>query len=327
MTENGITPITEDIVQVQIPLPYALNIVNCYLLQGENGWTMVDSGLNTEPAREQWRVALNHLNITPDDIEQIIITHMHPDHFGMAGWWQSITEPPMPVYYPVGEAKLAEMFFSPEDTGELFDWLVMCGMPEDTARDVTAGMSGTRSLTHPHPLQSAHIVPDQTLQLGARTFRTIHSPGHSDGQLMLYDESDNLLLSGDHVLMKITPNIGKWMQSEQNPLGRFMQSLAELEHLKVRVALPGHKWLIEDWQGRVQELIAHHEVRLEHTCEAIDGGAHTVYEIAHEVFKIFRFTAHEWRFAMAETLAHLELLEIQGKVSYDDERVLRYYII
>ena len=65
MTESAITHITDDIVQVQIPLPYALNIVNCYLLRGESGWTLVDTGLNTPPAQAQWQAALNQLGIAP----------------------------------------------------------------------------------------------------------------------------------------------------------------------------------------------------------------------------------------------------------------------
>lgn len=327
MPDSPITHITEDIVQVQIPLPYALKIVNCYLLRGASGWTMIDSGLNTEPAQIQWKAAFNELNIKPQSIEKIIITHMHPDHFGMAGWIQSLLDNPMPVYYPIGEERQTKMFFGSDDTSEFYHWLIMCGMPHEMAREVAGGMTSTRNLTKPYPIEPQHIHPEESLQLGERTFKTIHAPGHSDGQLMLYDESDKLLLSGDHVLMKITPNIGSWPQAEADPLGRFIQSLTDLQTLDVRLALPGHKWLIEDWQGRLQELIEHHEARLIHTCIAVEQGAQTVYDIAHKVFAIMRFTTHEWRFAMAETLAHLDLLEKQGKVTYEGAPVRCYQLI
>ena len=78
MTDKGITHITDDIIQVRIPLPYALNIVNCYLLRGEAGWTLVDTGLNTAPARAQWKTAFHRLDISPADIEKIILTHNAP---------------------------------------------------------------------------------------------------------------------------------------------------------------------------------------------------------------------------------------------------------
>lgn len=327
MSDNGVTFITDDIVQVQVPLPYALNIVNCYLLRGDDGWTMVDSGLNTPPAQDQWKFALNHLNITPNDIKKIVITHMHPDHFGMAGWWQSLVDTPMPVYLPIGEDAQMQMFYHSEDAEEFYTWLVMGGMEAKYAREVAEGFNHTRNATRPYPTQQDFIYPDQTIQLGSRQFTTIHTPGHSDGQLIFYDEADQLMLSGDHVLMKITPNIGSWPQTEADPLGRFMDSLKSLAGLEVRQALPGHKWLIDDWSGRIGELIAHHDMRLIHTLEAVDGDTQTVYEIAIKVFPIERFTIHEMRFAMAETLAHLELLETQGKVSHDSGEIRHFHIV
>ena len=160
--------------------------------------------------------------------------------------------------------------------------------------------------------------------LGQRQFRAIHAPGHSDGQLIFYDADDQLCLSGDHVLMKITPNIGAWMHNQPNPLRRYLDSLQALADLDVRLALPGHKWLIHDWRGRIEELIAHHDLRLGHTLDAIEGGAATVYQVAGEIFDMTRFTPHEWRFAMAETLAHLQLLEERAQITRGDEPVLRF---
>jgi glyoxylase-like metal-dependent hydrolase (beta-lactamase superfamily II) len=74
------------IYQVQLPLPFALRIVNCYLLRGHNGWTIVDTGLNTAQGRETWETALAALQIAPDDITQIVLTHVHPDHYGQAAY-------------------------------------------------------------------------------------------------------------------------------------------------------------------------------------------------------------------------------------------------
>ena len=143
---------------------------------------------------------------------------------------------------------------------------------------------------------------------------------------MLYDADDKLLLCGDHVLMKITPNIGRWPDSDPDPLKHFLESLEALKQLDVRLALPGHRWLIRDWQGRLSELIEHHHERLEHTLDALEGGAETVYEVAIEVFKIERFTTHEWRFAAAETLAHLERLRAEDKVARTGDSLWRYRV-
>ena len=324
MASSGITSITDDIVQVQIPLPYILNSVNCYLLRGSRGWTLLDTGLNTAAARSQWRSAMNALDMTAADIEKIVLTHMHPDHFGMAGWWQGQADRPAPLYLPEPERSQAQVFYRRANRPLYHQWMLNCGMDQATVDDVENALRGTRDLTQPHPLQQDYLPAGAELQLGERVVRAIHAPGHSDGQFIFYDASEGLLFCGDHVLMKITPNIGSWPHTEADPLGRYLASLQELAALDVRLALPGHRWLISDWRGRIAELIAHHDLRLGHTLEAIEAGAKTVFDIAAQLFDLERLTPHEWRFAMAETLAHLEYLEKRGQVECDDEGVMRW---
>ena len=259
MSDSGITQIADDIIQVRIPLPYALNIVNCYLLRGAAGWTLVDTGLNTAAARAQWKTALNALKIAPDDIEKIVLTHMHPDHFGMAGWWQRKAATPMPLFLPEREQRQMQVFYRRENTPLYHQWMLDCGMDEESVDNIESALFSTRDLTQPHPIEQRFLRADTTVRLGERDFRTIHAPGHSDGQMIFYHAADRLMLSGDHVLMRITPNIGSWPHTEPDPLGRFLGSLQELATLDVRLALPGHKWLITDWRGRIEELIAHHQ--------------------------------------------------------------------
>ena len=290
LSDDGITRIADDIIQVQIPLPYVLNIVNCYLLRGAGGWTLVDTGLNTAAARSQWKSALASLGIEPADIEKIVLTHMHPDHFGMAGWWQGQAETPIPLYIPEREQRQMRIFYQPRNTALYHQWLLDCSMDEASADTLEGALYSTRDLTQPHPVQQEFLKAGASLRLGAREFRTIHAPGHSDGQMIFYDAADELMLCGDHVLMRITPNIGVWPHSEPDPLGRFLGSLGELATLEVRLALPGHKWLISDWRGRIEELIAHHHARLEGTEEALAAGARTVLEVAARLFDLARLT-------------------------------------
>ncbi|MCY3917274.1 MAG: MBL fold metallo-hydrolase [Chloroflexi bacterium] len=324
MSETAITHITDDIVQAQIPLPYKLNIVNCYLLRGADGWTLLDTGLNTAPARAQWMTAMKALNIKPDDLEKIVLSHMHPDHFGMAGWWQRAAKRPMPVYLPEREKPQAQIFYRRANTPLYHQWMLDCGVDQVMVDTIESALQNTRDLTQPQPVQQAYLREDETVRLGARDCRSIHAPGHSDGQLIFYHESDRLMLCGDHVLMRITPNIGSWPHSQPDPLGRFLASLTELKALDVRLALPGHKWLITDWRGRIEELIAHHQQRLEHTLEAVEGGGRSVYEVAARLFPLDRLTAHEWRFALAETLAHLNCLRECGQVACAQAGVMRW---
>jgi glyoxylase-like metal-dependent hydrolase (beta-lactamase superfamily II) len=317
-----ITHIAPDIYQVRLPLPFALRIVNVYLLRGPAGWTIIDTGINTAEGRAAWGEVFTELGIAPHQIEKIVLTHVHPDHFGLAGWLHTLAAEAghnVPIFVSPLEDEQARILWREGDTAAQFDqWLMANGMPDDFAATVAGRMGDTRAMTLPHPPPMTHLLPDSEITLGERTFQAMHAPGHSDGQLIFYDAADKLLLSGDHVLMKITPNIGLWQHSQPNPLGRFMTSLRALRNLDVRLALPGHRHNIEDWPGRIDELIGHHEARLGHVLDALAAGQHTPYAIAGFIFPTERFSPHEWRFAIAETLAHLAYLEQQAQVAQAD---------
>lgn len=329
MPPDAYAQIAPDIYQVRIPLPFALNIVNCYLLRDGNGWTVVDTGLNTEAARHTWETVFEALRMQPGDIQQIVLTHTHPDHFGMAGWLQERAKAQgthAPVRMSPKEQRQSEMLWGKhtERIDPFVHFLRCCGMPEDMVRTVAEGVFSTGQMTLPHPEQIETAQPGESLRLGRRTFRSIHAPGHSDGQLIFYDAEDRLLLSGDQVLMKITPNIGLWNETEPDPLGRYLRSLAELRRLDVRLALPGHKLLIEDWRGRLSELEQHHADRLAITYGACASGA-TAFEASQVIFTIGRFSPHEWRFAMVEALAHLEYLVDHGRLRREEGVPWRYW--
>jgi glyoxylase-like metal-dependent hydrolase (beta-lactamase superfamily II) len=305
--------VAADIYQVQLPLPFALRILNCYLLRGHNGWTIVDTGLNTAQGRETWETALAALQIAPDDITQIVLTHVHPDHYGLAGWLQEKTA--VPVRLSPRELQSAQEVWQSDGAWQpaVAHYYVQCGMPEEVATAVITETNRTRARTAPHPTQMTIIEPGSEVLLGNRCCRTLLMPGHSDGQLVFYDAADKLLLCGDHILQKITPNISLWPLAEANPLGRYLQSLQELVQLDVRLLLPGHGPLMTDLQLRIAELEAHHTARLDVMETAVEAPAN-VYDISRRVFDFNRLSVHEKRFAVAETLAHLDYLAQAGRI-------------
>lgn len=309
--------VADDIYQIRLPLPFALNHVNCYALRGPEGWTLVDGGLNTSAAREGWTAALAALAIAPGDISQIVLTHFHPDHYGLTGWLQQ---------WAAGEGRLPPVRMSAE-TQEMVRlvwqagtarpagfgaYFRQCGLAAAFADQVVDETEKTAQRTTPHPALVELFSAAESLEAGGRRWRLIDAPGHADGQTLLYDAADRLLISADHVLLKITPNIGRWREGSANPLGAYLASLAALRDLDVRLALPGHRGLITDWRGRLAELGVHHEQRLEETVAAVAGGAETVTAVARILFQFGAFSLHEVRFAVAETLAHLVLLEERG---------------
>lgn len=329
MTHELITAVADDIYQIKIPLPFALRIVNCYLLPSKQGWTVVDTGLNTSRARAAWQETFSALGIRPSSITQIVLTHTHPDHYGLAGWLiESCVDDggQMPlVYMSAREAQQADDYWK---KGQLFqeDFVIFwqqCGIPEALAQEILASTNHTRQRTFPHPAQHNIIEVDQPIQIGSRTMQPILTPGHSSGHLMFYDEAEKLLLSGDHVLLKITPNISLWPGSIPNPLGAYMNSLAELASLDVNLALPGHYPLIEDFHGRIAEISQHHEQRLNLTLAALEQPA-TVFEVSQKLFAHDKLSVHEMRFAAAETLAHLEYLRVNGRVQQQGESIWQF---
>ncbi|MCG8351099.1 MAG: MBL fold metallo-hydrolase [Chloroflexales bacterium] len=307
------------IYQVRLPLPFALRIVNCYLLQDDTGWTIVDSGLNRSESQVVWQSACAMLQIRPADITRIVLTHFHPDHYGLAGWLQEWTSGETPVYMSPREAELASEVWGradrgPEPMAALFS---SHGVPKERLESMAVELGRLRRMTLPHPCVT-HLEPGTTLHMGGRAFQAIYAPGHSDGQLVFYSPDDRLILCGDQVLIKITPHIGLWPESEPDPLGRYLNSLHALADLDVQLGLPGHGPLIHDWQTRLAELEHHHALRLEQMGALVRGGV-TGYTVGRQVFDFDKLTPHEMRFAVAETVAHLELLVARERLrrTYD----------
>jgi glyoxylase-like metal-dependent hydrolase (beta-lactamase superfamily II) len=221
-------------------------------------------------------------------------------------------------------AMIQQVWWRDEGQREEFSALSRCaGVGDEMLASFLHISAEIRAHTRPHVTQVETLRDGEMLRIGARTFRVIEAPGHSVGQALLYDATDALLLSADHVLLKITPNVGVWPGSDDDPLARFIESLTTLRALDVRLALPGHKDLIRDWRGRIDELLYHHEERLGYIRAAAQDA--TALEVALAIFPFERFSPHEQRFAVAEALAHLEHLRLRGDLRRADvDGVWRY---
>ncbi len=314
-----LTPITPDIYQLRLPLPFALNHVHCYLLAGSDGWTIIDAGLNIPPARQDWQDAFATLHIAPGDVQQIVLTHAHPDHYGLAGWLQEWSG--APVRISALEWRFARQIWQQIDLPAHFDDLFeLAGAPPDVLQGIEASNNKIRQVVRPHPTAVELLQAGGALQMGKRRFEVLPAPGHADGQLIFYDAADRLLLCADHVLREISPNISLWSLGEPQPLARYLASLRELAGLEVRLALPGHHSLITGWPARLAELQAHHRQRLADMLAVIEPAGTTGYQVCQQVFPAAELSAHQIRFALAETLAHLEYLEDEGQLSLHDGR-------
>jgi glyoxylase-like metal-dependent hydrolase (beta-lactamase superfamily II) len=315
------TQVADGIYQVQLPLPFALRIVNCYLLRDGDGWTIVDSGLNYPLGQAAWLAVFDALGIRDESITRIVLTHAHPDHYGMAGWLAERSGAPV-LLSPIEQAFAAHVWGGGEPVIQAVAALFhQHGMPDDLIAAVRDQMAVLRPMTRPLA-KTTTLAPGARLRIGAREFQAIPTPGHSDGHLAFYCAEERLLLCGDTVLIKITPNISLWPHGRPDPLADFMYTLDDLEQLPVDLALPGHGPLITAFGRRLAELRAHHDDRLL-AVERAAGQGTTAFAVCTAIFPTDQLNAHQIRFAMAETLAHLEYLVGAGRVERGDgERVI-----
>lgn len=315
-----IHPVTPDIFQVRIPVPFPLKYVNCYLLREPNGWTLLDTGLNDEPGMSAWTHAFDALKISPREIRRILLTHLHPDHFGLAGYFQQLAD--APVYALDREVETMPIVWRAdrEHIARLGAFFTQHGVPPSIVADIQERSELLLHWMQPLPALTP-LSESDTITIGGRHYRVVWTPGHADGHMMLYRAEDGLLLAGDMILAKITPNIGLWPRLDPNPLKSYLGSLDKTEALNARIALTGHRAVIENVAARIRELRVHHAERAQACWKTADECS--AYEIALGTFERLE-TSEDVRMALVETLAHLEFLTSEGRAERLEGTVTRY---
>ncbi len=295
-----------------------------YLVEGDRGWSIVDSGMHTEEAEAELRSGLAAAGIGLTDLRTAFITHLHPDHLGMAGM---LGDAGAELLMHGPEIARAKEVWSSEHmlinaTAELFE---RHGMPHDVDEGMRAAWVAMGERVDPfdkvHPVANGEV-----LDLGGRAMTVVWTPGHTDHHAVLFEESSGTLLSGDHVLPRITSNVGVYPGGRPDPLGDFLSALERMKTLNVKRVLPAHGEPFDDCAGRVDAILAHHAARLDEALTAASGAQRTAYEICRILFPVLR-SPHEERFALAETLAHLVYLELRGRMRTVDGRPIRWSVV
>jgi glyoxylase-like metal-dependent hydrolase (beta-lactamase superfamily II) len=300
---------------IPVPIPYPFKYVNCYLLVpgpgASDGPVLVDCALDTPEARAGLEAALREHGLGFGELEHLVVTHHHPDHYGLAGLVES--HGPQVWLLDIEKERGHIFWTQPEamtQAGQ--DLFYQHGVTDEYLTDLGKEMARTRSRVH--PAQNLHTFSDgQVLRLAGMPYRVVWVPGHADGQAMLLRESDGVLLAGDQILERISPNIGIWAYSYPNPLKHYFASLQKTAALGASLALPGHYRPIKDIAGRVAELTAHHLERLEFLRGLLSRQAQTCWQLSLGLFPGSLNLAQR-RFAWSETLAHLEYLVARGEV-------------
>jgi glyoxylase-like metal-dependent hydrolase (beta-lactamase superfamily II) len=286
----------EGIQRVTLPLPTPPGHVHAYLL---DGGLLVDTGLGLPDAAERWARTLDGV-----EIRRLVITHFHPDHVGAAADVVGLTG--VPVSQGVLDYEQCERVWG--DLGwprRLAEWFLGHGVPSELARELIefgSVFSGLiRYAPDPEPLREGDRVDG---------WEVLEVPGHADGHICLH--RDGVLVAGDHLLGTISPTIGLYPGGRPDPLGDYIASLERTIALAPRVVLPGHGDPVLDPAGRAGELIEHHRVRLDEAVAAVSAGQRSGYDVSLALFGA-DLPSTPRRFAVAETLAHLERLVVEGR--------------
>ncbi len=306
-----------------------LTHVNVYLIKGNKGYLLVDSGWNTDESFSTFHNYLLKHDIGFQDIKQILVTHVHPDHYGMAGRIKQLSGAKIMMHH-IEKDYIRPRYIDMSELLNLTDkQLLANGAPEkerEVLRDATLGLENFIVPTPPDTI----LHDGETIKTGIFNFRVIWSPGHSSGHICLYEPEQKVLLSGDHILPKITPNVGLHPQSIENPLGRYIASLEEIRKLDIELTLPGHDQPFTNLKARIDEIIYHHNQRNMEILKTLALGAKTAYKIAQEITwgnnsGWNALPPFHQRMAVFETLAHLEMMAAENRVDKLSRKGVIYY--
>lgn len=337
-----VTEMAPGILRSQLPISLpGLGHVNCYFLEDERGVAIVDPGL---PGPQSWRALVDRLKragYKPRNVHTVIVTHSHPDHFGGAGrmrdtygaevishrsfrTWFDPAEDESLDDDPAGEAEPTPSSVAP--WGRQMPWRADATFQPPLSRRLKFGLYRTalkRFMKTPAPTR--RVDDAEVITLARREWVALHTPGHTNDHLCLFDPIGGIVLSGDHVLPTITPHISG-LVAGADPLTEFFGSLEKVAGLEgVTLTLPAHGHPFADLRGRAHEIRDHHQDRLDTLrAAARELGSGTVEDYSHKLFK-----PRSWgQMAESETYAHLEHLRESGEVISRSERgTLHYHLV
>lgn len=319
----AITDLPAGIVPVELPTPFPVGAVNCYLLT-DAPVTVIDPGMLYLGTVDTLTAAIEHAGLEVTDIEVVVVTHGHPDHFGAAGWLADKAD----AQVLTGRDELPKLLET-RDRAQLLSLIGSFGIPDNELAMFPAFYAAVKEWIHDLDPATVVAVDDgTTLELGGRTFDAIVTPGHAAGHLSLWDPVGDVLFSGDHLLPSITPNPLVELD-EHSELGRrrslveYLASLDRFGDLDPRMVLPGHGPAFADVAGLIERTRAHHEQRAGVLAEHVARlGAPTAYELSRAMFP--HIDGFEVMLSISEVLGHLDLLIERGEVVQTVEYPIHY---
>ncbi len=311
-----IEAIFPDLFRIEVPLPKnPLRSINAYVVRGRGRNLVVDTGMNRPECHDALKAGLEELGVDEKRTD-FFITHFHADHIGLL---TAFAKEGSRVFFNKPEAEYMASHKTPASLiAELSEHARMEGFSDEGIRQVMQTHPGFK-YSQPNYAGFEILLDGGKLRMGDYEFTCVHTPGHTIGHLCLYEPRKKLLISGDHVLGCITPNIGTWVD-DSDMLGKYLSSLDNISLLDVELVLPGHRRVFRNLRDRVGELKAHHQRRLDEALAILKTRPSTAYEVASMM--TWDIVAKSWEefpllqkwFATGEAGSHLRHLQENGSV-------------
>lgn len=337
--EGGTITVAPGVKWIRMGLPFALDHINLWLLRDRQpdvhgtlveGWTVVDCCIDSPSTRAQWeQVFASSLEGLP--ILRVIVTHMHPDHIGLAHWlcerwnvnlWISATD------YQVARVAVYDRNGFGGEAGA--DFYTLHGMQDgEFLQHVRGRASYFPTLVPALPPRFRRLMDGDLLEIGGRVWQCISGYGHAPEHIALYCGELSALISGDMVLPRISTNVRVHAsEPESNPLRLFLTSLLRYLVLpEETLALPSHGKPFQGLHERIHQLQSHHQDRLNEILVAAEERSLSAFDVLPIMFKR-KLDAHQMTFAMGEALAHLHWLWFEGRLQriWDANGVHRFQL-
>jgi glyoxylase-like metal-dependent hydrolase (beta-lactamase superfamily II) len=318
----------EHLHAIELPTPFAVGPVTVYLADAPGEpLTLIDTGPQTAKSRAALEAGLDHLGYTLADLDRIVVSHAHVDHFGLAA--DLVDASAAQVWsHPWNLTALSD-FQTDRDRRILFygQLLRQAAVPAEILGAIGQATRGVNRFGRPVTVNGTLDEGDPIL-LAGHNWQVLHTPGHAAGLICLYEPESGTLLSSDHLLAYISSNPvveppPPGHDERLRSLARYKVSLQRVAALGVKQALPSHGPVIHDVVGLVRERLEFHEQRVARVMAALQNGAHTTWEVVEALFP--NRTPLDTFLAVSEVIGHLDLLEMEGRILGESENgVIRW---